>query len=534
MTCFDMKRIISSTSLAIALLGFITLCNGALDSSFNANGIVTTPIGSLDDGGRTVAIQADGKILVGGYTDAGNSTHWDFALVRYNSDGTVDNSFGASGKVVTSMGIGDDGINAILVQSDKKIVVVGNADTTTSGFFKIALARYDSAGVLDPTFGVGGKVRTAIGTVNDRGNAAALQADGKIVVAGRYTSAAGGSDFRDIVVLRYNTDGTLDAGFGTGGKVITFIGSKADEANCVVIQPDGKILVSGYTENTTYDIALIRLNADGTPDPAFGTGGKVLTAIGTGEDGSLQIRLQGDGKIVMAGHTDVGGGDMDWALLRYNGDGSLDGTFGTGGKTITSFGTGFDVPLGCIVAGDGRIFLSGWAEGASNFDFAMALYTSTGILDNTFGIGGKLTLPIGSGDDMAFGSALQGDGKIVITGQSYNGTDLDFALIRVKIPAGTAILKAPAVVGSLQMKVAPNPVHGWMSIRCQAMAVGAGIAPELHVFDLSGRMVATLSGDSRESNVMYSWNTAGIPAGMYMAQIKIGEKMVQKKIMLVR
>jgi uncharacterized delta-60 repeat protein len=450
------QRLFFPLATAIVALG-LALTDGALDTSFDSDGKVTTPIGTGDDGGRAMALQADGKIVVGGYTDAGVSTHWDFALVRYNTDGSLDNTFGVNGKVVTPMGAGDDAIAAILIQSDGKIVAAGDADTTSlgSGVFVIALARYDDTGALDATFGTGGKVFTAIGTVNDRGDAAALQSDGKIVVAGRYTNGPSDeSAYRDIAVIRYGTSGTLDAGFGSGGIVTTQIGSDADEANAVIIQPDGKILVSGFTNNgSNDDIALIRYNDDGTLDSGFGTGGIVTTAIGSGEEGGLQIRMQTDDKIVMAAYSDVGGGDLDWAVLRYGSTGSLDGTFGTSGITVTSFGTGFDAPLQCLISSDGKILLAGWGSNGSDLDFALARYTSSGALDATFGSGGKLVTPIGPGDDFGFGMAMQSDGKIVLAGESNNGTNADFAVVRYVNAAPLAVQLESLTASAAQQSV---------------------------------------------------------------------------------
>jgi len=169
-------------------------------------------------------------------------------------------------------------------------------------------------GDLDPTFGIGGKVTTGIGTDND-GYGVVIQADGKLVGAGETNN---GINYA-FALVRYNTNGTLDATFGTGGKVTTAVGTSDDSAYALAIQADGKLAVAGETFNgSTWDFALVRYNANGTLDATFGTGGKVTTAVGTSDEAAYALAIQADGKLVAAGETDVGSNNYDFALLRYN------------------------------------------------------------------------------------------------------------------------------------------------------------------------------------------------------------------------
>src|ERR1051325_5285566 len=208
-----------------------------LDTSFNGTGIVTTPIGSGHDFGNSAAIQGDGKIIVAGQT--WNGSNYDFAVVRYNGDGTLDTSFNGTGMVTTAFGSGTDIGSSVAVQEDGKIVVAGYSLIGTSSDF--AVARYNPDGSLDTSFNGTGKVTTDIGGGFDVGHSVAMQGDGKVVVAG--WSFAGFS--YDFALVRYNSDGSLDTSFNGTGKATTDIGGSADEGFSVVIQEDGKIVAAG-------------------------------------------------------------------------------------------------------------------------------------------------------------------------------------------------------------------------------------------------------------------------------------------------
>ncbi len=244
---------------------------------------------------------------------------------------------------------------------------------------------------------------------------------------------AGGGQY-DFGVVRYNTNGSLDtATFGGGtGMVVTPLGTGNDYGNALAIQPDGKIILAGGSLNANFDFGLVRYNANGTLDGSFGAGGKVMTDLRGAEDWGAAVLRQPDGKIIVAGHSS-NGANTDFALVRYNGaDGSLDTSFGSGGKVYTAIGPGDDKGQAAALQPDGKIVVAGFAQNGSNNDFAVVRYNPDGSLDTTFGFGGKLTTPIGAGDDNANGVVLQSDGRIVVVGQSYNTVtqDYDFAMVR--------------------------------------------------------------------------------------------------------
>jgi uncharacterized delta-60 repeat protein/uncharacterized repeat protein (TIGR01451 family) len=384
---------------------------GTLDPSFGTGGEVTTDFGGSDSA-EAVAIQSDGKIVAVGGTFSFPSG--DFALARYNADGSLDPSFGSGGKVTTDFG-GFDAASAAVIQPDGRIVAAGR-----SGSGDFALARYNTDGSLDTTFGNGGKLTTDFGGF-DAAFGVALQADGKIVAAGQGGPGGG------FALARYNTDGSLDPSFGSGGEVTTHFTSGFEVVIAVAIQLDGKIVVTGQTFAGGFQqFALARYNTDGSLDTSFASGGIVATNFGFDSAFGGALAIQPDGKIVAAGRAGT-----DFLLARYNGDGSLDATFGSGGIVTTDFGgTVFDAAFGVALQSNGKIVAAGGTFNGfvgPSADFALARYNPDGSLDASFGSGGKVTTDFG-GFDVARSVALQADGKIVAAGTGGAGSD--FALAR--------------------------------------------------------------------------------------------------------
>jgi uncharacterized delta-60 repeat protein len=362
--------------------------DGALDRSFGGDGIVTTDLTAREDAATGVAIQPDGKIVVAG-SAAGARGRARFAVVRYERNGALDGSFGDDGSVTVRVAAGgDDDASDVAIGPDGRIVVVG----TSSSLHAIAVARLDATGELDPTFGGDGKLTWAPGEGFASGSAVALQPDGRIVVAGQsWTESA----FDGIVVLRYEPEGTLDEGFGVDGvgtaEFTTGTDGGGDGAGGVALQPDGKIVVAGDAGGLaeyTSRFGLARFGDDGVLDATFGGDGTVRTNFTRWDDNAKDLAIQPDGKIVAVGVAGFGwGGLSTFALARYEADGSLDDTFGEGGKLRTPFGgpgPGDLIEiLGAHAAAvelqpDGRIVVAGEADraGADRIDgrFAVARY----------------------------------------------------------------------------------------------------------------------------------------------------------------
>ena len=390
--------------------------NGSLDQTFGGDGRIITDMGfPTTSGGQAVAAQTDGKIVVAGYSY--NGFNDDFAILRYNADGTRDFSFGTGGKVLTDISTYAQGerAKAIAIQTDGRIVAAGQTTLTAGSDF--ALVRYLPNGALDTSFGSGGVVATDFsGGSYDYANAVAIQADGKIVAAG--VTSAGGSF--DVAVIRYNADGTLDTTFDVDGKVVTSFSSSSDYGYAVVIQPDGRIVVAGSANLPTSfsDFILARYNADGSLDQSFDGDGKVSTDISGTNDGASALALQTDGKIVAAGGVLLGG-QGNFALVRYNTDGSLDSSFDGDGKVTTNV-LGGDNATSVAVQRNGRIVVAGSSyPGANNNEASLARYNADGSLDASFGTGGTRTFDMnGASNDFVYGMALDAADRIVVAGET--------------------------------------------------------------------------------------------------------------------
>jgi uncharacterized delta-60 repeat protein len=340
-----------------------------------------------------------------------------FAVARYNVNGHLDITFSGDGRAVANFTRQNDLAYGVAVMSKGRIVAAGRAGGKGGQF---ALVRFRRNGYLDPTFGGDGKVVTNFTRKNDLAFGVAIQSDGKIVVAGEAGNPA------KFALARYNANGHLDTTFSGDGKVITNLTPAADAARGVRIQSDGKIVVAGQA-GAPANFALARYNADGTLDATFGSGGIVITNVNnTDSNAAHGLAIQTDGKIVAAGFDLINGPPTvrKFALARYNSDGTLDSTFESGDGMLDTKLTGDDVAFGVAIQSDGKIV----AVGRASSRFGVARYNSDGSRDLSFSGNGDTTTDFSAGIDAAHGLAIQGDGKIVAAGSSNNqGT---FALAR--------------------------------------------------------------------------------------------------------
>jgi uncharacterized delta-60 repeat protein len=397
--------------------------SGDLDTTFSGNGKVLTDVSRGFDAASGVAVQPDGKVVAVGW---GGGQGGRFALVRYDVDGTLDGSFGDHGRVLTNFTQYQDSGNGVALQADGKIVVVGTIQRITSrgrAVGRFAVARYDTAGTLDATFGGGdGKVtfRFSDGGFDD-GRAVAIQPDGKIVVAGSSDRDCGCVSF---ALARLDTAGVLDATFGGDGLVTTRFGLGA-EARAVAIGPAGEIVAAGglVPDNGRFDVA--RYEPDGSLDDTFSGNGKASVDIGRGEEEATGVVVRADSSVVAAGYTDSPHefGDSffgKFALAGFTSEGALDPSFGHGGTVKTRFGSQTAAAYAVAMQANGRIVAAGSARG----DVALARYRSDGSIDRSFGGDGRIRTDFGA-EALAAAVAIR-SGKIVAAGVA----DARFAVAR--------------------------------------------------------------------------------------------------------
>lgn len=432
-------RVPIAVAVALVLASGGAMAGTKLDKKFGAKGVVVTPFGEFARANAT-ALQEDGKIVAVGHTATfdGMTYDYDFALARYNPDGSLDTGFDGDGVATTDFGSTDIATAVAIQPADGKIVVAGYSNLV------MAVARYNTDGTPDLDFDDDGKVTLLINS-NCKATAVAIQPlDGMIVVAGNAFTGAG----NNVAVARFETDGDPDGGFGSGGAVsIHFTALPVEFGNALALEDDGQIVVAGQAysnfDGTLNDFLVARYDSDGDPDPTFGSGGFRQIDFNPNEEAARAVAIQRDGMIVAAGFT-YQNNTGDFAVARLDADGDLDPSFDTDGKQTLDFaggpGNGDQASAILIQPGDSlatdKIVLAGSAFVGANYDFALARYLIDGTLDKKFGKKGKLTTAIGPGDtsDGIGGILRQPDGMLVAAGGSAagSGSSTLFAVTRYK------------------------------------------------------------------------------------------------------
>lgn len=490
--------------------------------------------------GNKIIVQSDNKIIQVGNVNTGNTQ--DFAVLRYTSNGSLDSSFGTYGKVITPIGSGYDYSSCGALQADGKIVVAGftQAPNYNSDF---ALVRYNINGSVDSSFGINGKVITAVGLFDDYASGLSIQADGKIVVVG---SSSNNMSIQAFAVIRYNNNGGVDSSFGQDGKVIfhpghfiTYIGNtyygqySSEYANCVLVQSDGKIVVGGqsYTHSGCYDyygyvycnpaFAMVRYNSNGSLDSTFGINGKVFDSVSLVYPTSMI--LQTDGKTVVIGS----GNQANFITERYSADGSPDNSFGTGGKVITQIGSAIDYSRASSLTSqpDGKLLVVGNLNPYNNFSkFVVVRYKINGSLDSTFNNNGIISFSAGApgSSNNADNIAVQGN-KILIGGIIVH--DNNRSLVVVRLIDSTSILPVTIIAGgpltfcqdqnvSLTSSLSGTtqwynnntPISGANNITYTATATGSYKVFVINQFGCGLSVPAIVTVYSKPSKPTISWN----------------------------
>src|SRR5688572_17019299 len=435
------------------LIAFLVLQSFAgsqtLDPGFGVGGqvgpIVNSFIASTFD--KAMALQADGKIVVAGYYH--NGSNYDFALMRINADGTVDNSFDGDGlKIINTTGNNDYAF-AVAVQNDGKIVLTGysyyyttytycsggwggGCSTYYNYYYDVVVVRLNVDGSLDNTFD-GDGIKIIDIAQQDIAYSIALQSDGKIIIGG-YGTLGG-------LVIRLNTNGSLDGTFNGSGYVYN---NFANVFYSVTVQDDDKVIAVGYGYSTNYGFAIARFNNNGTFDNSFdGDGKKIVLIPASGESMAYGVSVQPDAKIVVGGRTydyNNTATYYDYGIIRLNVDGSLDNSFDTDGKKIIDFNNNYDEGRSLAIQNDGKILISGISyNNLTSYDMGIARLNIDGSLDNSFDGDGKFSHGSSSYSEYANCLIIQPDGKL-LAGPYASGY---LEIIRLELEQADETLSCP-------------------------------------------------------------------------------------------
>jgi uncharacterized delta-60 repeat protein len=413
-------------SVAVCMTVLLTTNNtlaappGTLDPNFSGNGVALADFNPLDASALAVLQQTDGKIVSAGYSAPVGSPDSTLVLARYNTNGALDTSFSGDGVMQVNMA---DGILAAAVNqlSSGKLVTVGWVREMGSSD-AMAIVRTNSNGTLDTSFSSDGVAVITAGNASVRGYAMTARADGSVLAAG--CTDLGGATSDDFLLANVNSVGVLDLNFGDGGSTITDIGGGTDCAYGTIKQKDGRIVLLGEADILRNGVASQRFWCGALSkqwralDKSFSGDAKASTEFRANDNAVARAGMQQkDGRLVVVGSSapSTGGGNRDFAVARFLANGSLDNSFGGDGRVLTDIDGGVDVATGVIQQWDGKLLVAGTSDG----DGVLVRYNSNGTLDTSFGVGGILITSL-SGGLVVNGMALQGDGQVVVAGHSFS------------------------------------------------------------------------------------------------------------------
>ncbi|NMH26582.1 T9SS type A sorting domain-containing protein [Flavobacterium silvaticum] len=460
------------------LLNLYKANSQVIDTSFGTNGIVVSELSQNVDALNALALQTDGKILALGFSN-GKMT-----ILRYQTNGTLDSTFGVNGRVSSTYTCSFGSPATIKVLDDGKILVLGRNNST------MLVAKYTAEGSVDTTFGINGIANVSADVAMDSPWARAMELfpDGKIIVTGALGT-------NTIFMMKYDANGLPDATFGTNGRVLT----QLEEipylyATNSAVQPDGSILVSAINSTSGYgDFCFFKYLANGTLDTGFGTGGFVTTDIGGPlvTDTPSCIEVLNDGKILVAGYS-----NLSFVAVRYNADGTLDTTFNTTGITTKNVGGIYRSCTDMLVEPDGKIVLAGYIGD----DFGSVRFNPDGSVDASYGVNGAYKTDFENSYDYGSSIVQQPDGKLIMGGwTSYFCSNRAFALMRFSAPS----LDSESF-NHTTVSVYPNPADSYITVKSDT------VIESIALYDVQGRLLATKSIGSTEATLDISDKQSGV------------------------
>jgi uncharacterized delta-60 repeat protein len=460
----------------------------SLDLTFGTNGKVTNAFNPNGDFGGITKIQSDGKIIYVGFKTY--SLNGNIFISRFNSNGTLDTSFGVNGIVNTSL-IAEVGRNGMVkIQPDDKILITASFSiNSNSDSFDFATARYNSDGTIDSNFGTNGIVITDLSTKSDNSYAVDLQSDGKIIVAGASNVLNQNSDFKiNCSMVRYLPNGVLDTSFGINGKSFfgEFDATSSSATICMTILPDDSIVIGSYTnaQEANSDFAnfgIIKTTNNGILNSTFGN--NVHKIIDFGFYDEINAIGHYDGKIIALGFSTNPGVTNKVAMARILSDGNLDTSFGNSGKINTNISatSSNDRTVDLLIQTDGKIIASGSTVVNSEVNFLLVQFTNNGVLDTQFNVNGFVTTSFGNPVSRATGLLLDNNGKILVTGLTGTNSTLQTAFSRYTLQNLSI-----SDLNNQIINVFPNPFNEFVNINTSNLDIKDF---KLELFDILGKRV---------------------------------------------
>jgi uncharacterized delta-60 repeat protein len=512
----DMNKIFT---FCISLCFTSILCAqpGFLDPGFSGDGKLTINLSPTGNSfGTCVAVQPDGKIVLGGVTLPTNGDN-DFGLARFHASGILDSTFGDNGIVRTNLNSKTEWLEDVAILPDGKIIAAGRSQEFANGGATVfALVCYNENGTLDNTFGIQGVKKTRLG-LGSTPTCMVLQPDGKIIVAGY---AYINNTSQEPAFARFLPNGGLDPAFSLDGKVLHDLGLFGSRVEAIALQPDGKIVATGNSRldntGTETDYFVARYLLDGTPDNTFGVNGVIHDKFSDESQRAYgqAILVQPNGQIIVGVYAYP---NPDWGLVRFNADGTLDGSFGVDGKQSMQI-PGKSCSLNSIaIQQDGKIISGGeaYAINPDDTDFAVARHHVDGSIDQTFGINGIQTNNAHHDDSIDFGAGmtLQADGKILITGRIRTSSWDRAGLVRYLTNLNVGVFNSPATGHSIL--IYPNPIVESANLQ-YTLVQEENVTIQL--FDLKGQLLATYLDHQLQTAGEHTLPLVlrkGLPSGQY-------------------
>jgi len=503
--------------LAFALLVLSSLAKaqpaGSLDNSFNASGTYVFDFGAQDNL-TDIKVQPDQKIVSCG-TALSSAFAGRLLVLRNNTDGTPDLSFNGTGYVMIES-YTESYAYETQIRTDGKILVAGAAADSTYAFRSVVL-RLNSNGGIDSTFGVNGFADIKVSGGDNFTYSMIELANHQLLLGGTALDTA----FRNQpVVVRLNENGSIDSTFGVDGVAAVAITETDNRINDIELQTDGKIVAAGHYGNPItndgqfdFDILVARFNANGTPDSTFAGDGVLTDSVSLAYiDDIFGLGINSKGKIAITGYTTLPDFSFDMILLQYDSTGARDVSFGNAG--VVQFDSAAqDVASDLIIQADDKIIVAGTTGGFffDNRDLTLLRYNANGTIDSSFGGKGYVTTEVMGYMDEINSVAQQADGKIVVAGKANNGNQNDVCLARYfSADHATGIHEAEL----LQATVFPNPVNANSVLTIETNQVVQQIA----LFDLAGRKITSLENEFNSHPVSFTV-PAALSAGTYVLKL---------------